>query len=156
MRFFLLCLGILTCIYSCTDKDSIPKRVLAPAKMENVLWDMIQAERYSTTFLKRDSTKDNKLETFKLYDEVFQIHKITREQFVESYKFYLSRPDIMKTLLDSLSTMASRKRSEVYKLQKKPEIKPEIKLNTNPGIKLRTSTELKLKADSVKFKKIAK
>jgi hypothetical protein len=91
--------------------------------MEKVLWDIIQAEKYSTTFLKKDSTKNIKLETFELYDKIFQIHKITRDQFIESYKFYLSRPDMMKTMLDSLSIKAGRKRTDVYKLQKKPEIK---------------------------------
>ena len=116
--------------------------------MEKVLWDMIQAERYSTTFLKKDSTKNVNSETFKLYEEVFQIHKISRDQFVESYKFYLSRPDIMKTMLDSLSNMASRKRSDVYKFQKKPD----IKLETHPAINLKSNSALKLKEDSMKQK----
>ncbi|MGN6418818.1 MAG: DUF4296 domain-containing protein, partial [Pseudobacter sp.] len=53
-------------------------------------------------------------ETLKLYDQVFQVHKITREEFVKSYKFYLSRPDISKVMFDSIASRANRKREEQY------------------------------------------
>ena len=109
-------------IYGCSDKQSIPSKILPPGKMEKVLWDMIQAEKYASNYLK-DSTKNNKLKTFTLYEDIFMIHKITRQQFIESYKFYLTRPDITKVMFDSLATMAGHKREDVYKMQKRPEIK---------------------------------
>jgi hypothetical protein len=57
--------------------------------MESLLWDMMLADRYSAQFLSKDSaTKDVKLETMKLYEQVFQMHHITREAFVKNYKYY--------------------------------------------------------------------
>jgi len=113
-RLLLLCLGaIVLGLISCTDKDKLPKGVLPKDKMETVLWDMLQAERYRATFLK-DSAK-MKTETFKLYAEVFAIHQITKDQFIKSYKFYMSRPDIARDMFDSLSTRANRRREDMYK-----------------------------------------
>jgi hypothetical protein len=103
-------------VVSCTDKDKIPAGVLPKDKMEKVLWDMIQAERYRETFV-RDSAKDLKKETFKLYAQVFEIHQISKDEFVKSYKFYMSRPDIARTMFDSLATRANRRRDELYKPQ---------------------------------------
>jgi hypothetical protein len=116
-RLLLVCLSaIVWCVVSCTDKDKIPAGVLPKDKMEKVLWDMIQAERYRETFV-RDSALDLKKETFKLYAQVFEIHQITKDEFIKSYKFYMSRPDITRVMFDSLATRANRRREELYKPQ---------------------------------------
>jgi hypothetical protein len=101
-------------LISCTDKDKIPAGVLPKDKMQKVLWDVIQAERFREAFI-RDSSKDLKAETFKLYAQVFEIHKVTKDEFVKSYKFYMSRPDIARDMFDSLATQANRRREEMYK-----------------------------------------
>jgi hypothetical protein len=115
IRLLLVCLSaIVWCLVSCTDKDKIPAGVLPKERMEKVLWDMILAERYRDTFV-RDSAKDLKVETFKLYAQVFQIHQVSKDEFVKSYKFYMSRPDIAREMFDSLATRASRRREDLYK-----------------------------------------
>lgn len=114
-RLLLVCLSVIVCfLASCTDKDKIPAGVLPKDKMEVVLWDMIQAERFRESFI-RDSSKDLKAETFTLYAQVFQTHNISRDEFIKSYKFYMSRPDIARDMFDSLSTKANRRREELYK-----------------------------------------
>ncbi|MCS3802054.1 DUF4296 domain-containing protein [Niastella sp. OAS944] len=116
-RLLLVCLSaIALCVISCTDKDKIPSGVLPKDKMEKVLWDMIQAERYRDTFV-RDSANDLKKETFKLYAQVFEIHQISKDEFVKSYKFYMSRPDIARAMFDTLATRANRRREEMNKPQ---------------------------------------
>jgi len=113
-RLLLVCLSAIVCFsISCTDKDKIPKGVLGKEKMEKVLWDMIEAERFRETFI-RDSSKDLKAETFKLYAQVFKIHKVSKEEFIKSYKFYMGRPDIAREMFDSLATRANRRREEMY------------------------------------------
>src|SRR5687767_14663218 len=113
-RLLLVCLGaIVWCLVSCTDKDKIPAGVMPKDKMEKVLWDMIQAERYRETFV-RDSSNDLKVETFKLYAQVFETHQVSKDEFVKSYKFYLSRPDIAREMFDSLATRANRRRDELF------------------------------------------
>lgn len=103
-------------LLSCTNKNKLPSDVLPREEMEKVLWDMIQADRFSTQFLLKDSATLNvKQETFKLYEQVFQLHKISREDFIKSYKYYLARPDITKVMFDSMSTRATRLRDTLYK-----------------------------------------
>lgn len=114
MRYWLLCL--LFIFSACSKKDKIPPDVIGKEKMELVLWDMIQADRFVAQFLLKDSAKRNiREESLILYEKVFQVHKISRDQFVKSYKYYLSRPDITRVIFDSLATRAQRKKEEVYK-----------------------------------------
>lgn len=85
--------------------------------MQIVLWDIIQAERFSVLFLLKDSAKMNvQLEKFKLYEQVFAIHKISKDDFIKSYKYYLSRPDISKVIFDSIAVKAERQKLDNYKL----------------------------------------
>ncbi|HVM88209.1 MAG TPA: DUF4296 domain-containing protein [Puia sp.] len=99
---------------ACVHKDSLPKGIISKNEMQKILWDMIQADQFSKQFLSKDSTKNINLETMKLYDEVFQVYHISKDDFKKSYQFYISRPDIFKVVLDSISAQASRRMKEVY------------------------------------------
>jgi hypothetical protein len=115
-RLLLVCLSaIVWCMVSCTDKDKIPKGVLGKERMQKVLMDMIQAERFRDGFIVYDSSKDQKTETFKLYAQVFELNKISKDEFIKSYKFYMSRPDIAREIFDSLSSQATKLRESLNK-----------------------------------------
>jgi hypothetical protein len=112
--FFLLLL--LSC-----NSNGLPRGVLSRDQMESVMWDMIEADQYYHEYILRDSSKrDVRSERFKLYEQVFQIHKTTRENFDKSYAYYSAHPKLMKDIFDSLSDNGSRKLQELYK----PAIKP--------------------------------
>lgn len=114
-------LFILIFFLSCSDKPSPPADLINKDNMGKILWDMVQADRFSTVYLLKDSAKkDVKAETFKLYDQVFQIHKVTKDQFVKSYKYYLSRPDIGKEIFDSVVVRANRARVDTTKPSQAP------------------------------------
>ncbi|HUR12815.1 MAG TPA: DUF4296 domain-containing protein [Flavitalea sp.] len=118
MKWILLCFLCFT-FTACSKNDNIPPDIIGKEKMEKVLWDMIQADRFAGQYLLKDSLKkDVKQETFILYEKVFQLHHITKDQFVKSYKFYLSRPDITKVIFDSLALHANRRKEDVYKILK--------------------------------------
>ena len=103
-------------IFGCTNTTKIPKGILSKQKMQVVLWDIIQAERFSALYLLKDSASNNsQIEKFKLYDQIFYIHKVSRDDFVKSYKYYLSRPDIAKIIFDSIAVRSERQRINNYK-----------------------------------------
>jgi Domain of unknown function (DUF4296) len=110
-------MGIIILLVSvgCTNQYKVPSDILPKEKMEAVLWDMIVADRYSAAILVKDTTKKIREETFKLYEQVFSIHKVSRQQFIKSFKWYLERPDIAQVMLDSLAAGANRRREEMYK-----------------------------------------
>lgn len=99
---------------SCSDNKGVPSGILPREEMQNVLWDMIQADQYST-YLAKDSAHVNlKLENLRLYEQVFRLHHVSREQFSKSYKYYMNHPDLTQPLFDSLLSMGNRLRSENY------------------------------------------
>ena len=109
-------LALMIFIFGCTNTTKIPKDILSKKKMEVVLWDVIRAERFSTFFLLKDSASRNiQSDKFKLYDQVFSVHKVSKDDFIKSYKYYLSRPDIAKEIFDSIAVKAERQKTESYK-----------------------------------------
>jgi hypothetical protein len=107
-------------VIGCSNKDEAPAGILPKEKMEAVLWDILQAERFTTTFVAKDSSKNIKAENFKLYGQVFSIHNVSKDEFIKSYKFYMGRPDIARVMFDSLASKANRLREEMYKSSTKP------------------------------------
>jgi hypothetical protein len=116
MKWGWLC--ILLIFASCTNNEKIPSGVIERPEMEKIMWDMIRADRYSSIFLASD-TLNRQRKTFELYENIFHIHHITKDEFLKSYKFYLGRPDLAKVMFDSVSARAERQRADVYKVPSK-------------------------------------
>ena len=116
-----LLVGVMLAVSSCSDKNSVPAGVLPHEKMEAVMWDVIQSEQYSATYLAKDSAHINlKLENLRLYDEVFRLHQVSREEFRKSYQYYMGRADIAQVLFDSLLARGNRLRTESYTRSYRP------------------------------------
>jgi len=54
------------------------------------------------------------METLKLYEEVFRLHKVSRDEFRKSFQFYQDRPDLIRVMFDSLLAKGNRVRIENY------------------------------------------
>jgi len=106
---------------ACIGKNNPPSDIIQKDSMKSVMWDMIQADQYAKQFLAKDSSKINvKEETIKLYQQVFQIHHITKNEFEKSYQYYLAHQDLYKIIFDSLAVQNMRQ-------QHQPTILPAIK-----------------------------
>lgn len=84
--------------------------MLSQEKMTNILWDLLRADEFVYNYALKDSTRDKKQESIKLYEQVFRIHGTSKEQFEKSFTFYQSRPDLFKEVMDSL------RRYEIYQV----------------------------------------
>jgi hypothetical protein len=104
-RIALICIVFL---FSCGDKSGVPSGIIKPAKMQKVLFDVLRAEAFVFDFVKKDSAKNLEAESVKLQQQIFAVHKITKEEFYKSYDFYKKQPDLMQPLLDSMITRATR------------------------------------------------
>jgi hypothetical protein len=98
MRTFLLLCIIL---YSCAG-ESVPKGIFPLKKMEEVLYDIVRAEELVDFSMITDSTYRIPSKRYALYDSIFHIHKITKEDFSKSYQYYQGRPDLFKEILEIL------------------------------------------------------
>ena len=113
-RLTWMVIALLMAAGSCSDKNSTPSGILSREDMQKVLWDMIQADQYAA-YLAKDSAHINlKMEDLRLYDQVFQLHHVSREEFSKSYKYYMDHPELTQTLFDSLLAMGNRARNESY------------------------------------------
>jgi len=106
--YFLLTLLLFA---SCGNKEEIPTAVLKPDKMQAVLWDVIRADAFTTEFIKKDSGKNSAEENLKLQQQIFAIHKVTREDFYRSYDYYKTNTPLFRKMLDSMIVQAERKKN---------------------------------------------
>lgn len=128
MRFFLL-ISLIVLTFGCIQDKKIPKDVLPQNEMRKIMWDLVRADAYVSTFIMKDSTKNQKTESAILYEKIFDIHSTTQETFKKSLAFYQNRPDLFKAISDSL-------RSDERKAQEYPEIKKPALDTTNRKMKL--------------------
>jgi hypothetical protein len=95
-------------LFSCVDKQTVPDGILKPAVMQKVMWDVLRADAFTFDFIKRDSAKKPEAEDVKLQQQIFAIHKVSKEDFYRSYNFYKMHPDLMQPILDSMINKATR------------------------------------------------
>jgi len=89
---------------ACKDKNSTPTGVLSKKKMQEVVWDMMRADQFLADYvLNKDTSLNKTTESLKYYQEIFALHKISKDQFQHSFSYYQSRPDLLKEIMDSIN-----------------------------------------------------
>ena len=107
---------LLLAFLSCAEKNDLPSGVVGKEKMQQIVWDMIQADQYYKEYVEKDSLKkDVKKERYALYDEVFKMHKVDRATFDKSFEYYSAHPKLMKEVFDSMSVQGNRNLQNIYK-----------------------------------------
>ena len=109
MRLLTFALFILILLSSCSRKNDKP-RILSRQEMEKVTWDIMLVDEHANGFYRDSTIKDQNKERLRLYLKVFQVHKITRQDYNASIRYYASKPDQMKVIFDSLSAKGERQR----------------------------------------------
>jgi hypothetical protein len=104
-KLFLLCCAIVF-FCSCNRKE----QVIAIPQMKLVMWDVITADEWMRKQFSTDTIIDSTKKNIALYNKIFALHKITKEEYYNSYNYYKNHPNEMKTLLDSLAAFGTRKR----------------------------------------------
>jgi hypothetical protein len=109
-----LILLLLTFVFSCTGRNTIPSGILKQDQMEKVLYDVLIAEGYSETYLYKDSSHKKEYWMNEQLDKVLAIHKVSQETFMKSYDFYKNRPDLLKPIMDTMDAKSRRNRDKIY------------------------------------------
>ncbi|NOT51016.1 MAG: DUF4296 domain-containing protein [Chitinophagaceae bacterium] len=130
---------------ACKGKNRVPSGVLSQKKMQAVLWDVMRADEFlSANVLRKDSSLDKITESFKYYQQIFAIHKTTKEQFEKSFSFYKDHPDLFKAIMDSLSRAPVAAPTQLVQPVAAPEITQPVQKQSLPdsGIKLQKKKPL--------------
>ena len=99
LSFFAIAILMLT---ACEHKEVMPKDILSKAKMQDVMWSMINAGEFLNGYVLIKDSIDKNAASAKVYGQVLQFHHITKQEFDKSYAWYRDHPDVMKSILDSL------------------------------------------------------
>ncbi len=90
--------------------NSLSKKndVLSEKEFKIIIKEMVEAETFVIGYVIKDSTKNQKAETLKLYEKIFVLHKTTKNIINNSLAYYLQKPEKFKVMLDSIQ-LVSRK-----------------------------------------------
>ena len=99
-------------LWGCSNNKN-PGGVLSKEKMVIVMWDIIGASTYTQHFIKKDSLKNSFGENRKLQQQIFALHKVSKDEFYKSYEYYSSKPEQMRTILDSITIRGERERMKM-------------------------------------------
>jgi len=106
----LIVIVLCSTIFACTSKV---KNDLSINKMKVIVWDMSCADELYNELQARDSLLKNKPnERIKLYNKVFELNKINKEDFYANYQYYLNNPQQLKVLLDSVQAYGQRQKDK--------------------------------------------
>lgn len=104
-QIFLLLLAGCVLFMAC---GKAPGNIIPKKEMSDLLAELAIAEEYARSKVNKDSSLNEKDEIIKLYTQVLELHKTSRRQFLESFDYYLSKPEIARTMFDSLSVQVRR------------------------------------------------
>jgi hypothetical protein len=97
-----------------------PENKLGSDTFQKVLWDFIRADVYTTDVLaKKDSTLNRNLANAALQKKIFATHKVSKDDFFETFEYYKAHPVTMSVVLDSLMSRETRNQEAYMKRQMK-------------------------------------
>lgn len=100
----LLPILMLCTVLSCGRPAEKPDGLIPEDKMTRVVWDMMRADQFLTDFVfSRDTSVDKLSESLRLYNRIFEIHKISKQDFLTSFAYYRDTRGALKAILDSVS-----------------------------------------------------
>lgn len=101
-------------LLSCSSEEQPPSAVLPENEMKEVIWDVLKAQTLAKQLVKADSTLNDTVESNRLTQEVFKLHKIDSKEFDKSYNWYINHPAVFKGIFDSLYIQKQQKVNELY------------------------------------------
>ena len=113
MKVFLFVILIFL-VWGCSNKGNTQANILKKDKMAAVLWDVMRANSFTELYIKKDSLKNPMLENRKLQQQIFMLHDVSKDDFYKSYQYYLSQPDQMRVILDTIAARSERNRIQGY------------------------------------------
>jgi hypothetical protein len=107
-RFRLFFLFTIVFIYSCWS-DSKNEAIIGQWEMVPIVYDLITVDEYQNMLKAMDSSVLDS-SRFQGYEQVFKLNNTNQTDFKKSYEYYLSRPDILNSIYDSVQRLASKSR----------------------------------------------
>ena len=89
-------------LISCSHKQRTPAHILSPLQMRMIFTDAFKADEMAGYYMIHDTTYSGLKKHVEMYNTIFQIHHVTKEQFKRSLEYYETHPVLLKAMLDSI------------------------------------------------------
>jgi hypothetical protein len=120
MRQFVLIGWMLILVTACSDNRRIPSTIMPPEKFQAILTDVLLADALTLERSFKDSAVKISDENAAYFLKVFQLHGVSKNEFMKSYNFYLQRPDLLKIITDSVSSVLDKRNLQLSTDTAKP------------------------------------
>ena len=134
MRQFVLIGCMLLMLIACSDNRRIPSNIMQPEKFQAVLTDVLLADGLSLERSFKDTAIKITDENAKYFLKVFELHAVSKNDFMKSYNFYLQRPDLLKIITDSVSSTLDKRNLQLSIDTAKPKPNGDNLNKTGTGI----------------------
>lgn len=128
----LMILLLLLVLLGCSETKKTPENILGPEKFQKVLTDVMLADALSTERSFKDTALKIKDANAAYFLKIFEIHGTNKNEFMRSYNFYLSRPDFLRVISDSVSAVLNRENNQLTT----DTVKPKPNGNNSPKIRI--------------------
>ena len=119
-------------LLGCSETKKTPENILGPEKFQKVLIDVMLADALSTERSFKDTALKIKDANAAYFLKIFEIHGTNKNEFMRSYNFYLSRPDFLRVISDSVSAVLNRENNQLTT----DTVKPKPNGNNSPKIRI--------------------
>ena len=97
----ILFLWLMAGLVACSSEPKVPEGILPQAKMEALLWDLMQADEV-INLMAANPQKNRYALAVNRYQKAFALHGTTKAQFQKSLEWYNSQPRLMRDVLENI------------------------------------------------------
>ncbi|GAA4325204.1 DUF4296 domain-containing protein [Flaviaesturariibacter amylovorans] len=97
-----LFLCLLLFVAACDSEPRVPDDILPPHRMKAVLRDVFTADDWVQFRRETDTTYNRADSSIVLYRSILLRHRISEAVFKKSFRYYESRPELLKEVIDAL------------------------------------------------------
>lgn len=113
---------LLSVLFACGQADKTPADVMPPDKMRDILLDMNYAEIYGRdpgvdTTRVADSVRE--LNIKKYYVQILQLHKVSKDEFMHSYRYYEAHSDKLEVIYKQMQDIVKSRRDVMDSIEKR-------------------------------------
>ena len=98
---------------ACSNGKTVPDHVLKPEKFQKILTDVFLADALNTERSFKDTALKIKDTNAAYFLKIFEQYGVTKNEFMRSYNYYLSRPDLLRPITDSISAVLERENTKI-------------------------------------------
>ncbi len=126
----IITLAFIFTLFGCQSKNNTPGGTISEKEMRLIIADLMKADQFLANYAFKDTVSDKIQERYKLYQQVLDIHHVSKDNFWKSFSYYKKNPGQFGELMESIQKILS------------PAILPSDKINKRKLTDIDTVTNL--------------